>query len=156
MIAFDSSFSADVPEIRNVRQDPFDPAKMAPVIRLVTFNTIEHLLLSITPGDPKLLQRCVKALAVLRHQAGESKLPYEAAIQQSAQTVGDWVIRKCKGSLEIPPLPELPFPKDMASQSTQSQEYNEHIDKRKRVSVFDQDFRIWAYECRNRWMFLKV
>ncbi|KAI5780851.1 hypothetical protein EDC01DRAFT_257843 [Geopyxis carbonaria] len=133
MIAFDSSCNADIPEIQRVRRDPFNPDKMAPIIRLVTVNTIEHLLLC-RQGGPRFLRYCVRGIAVLRHKAGESKLPYETAVQQCAQAVGDWITRKFEGPLDIAPLPELPFPEE-ASQSTQSQECNEHMDKRKRASV---------------------
>jgi hypothetical protein len=136
----DSTFAAHSPEVVRIRANSFEPTKIAPVLRLIAVNTIEHALLCVSPITPNKLYACVEVMKALRDSAGVMDPAYEAAMGNTAHKVGEWIGKKCEGELKAPALPELPLSVEPSSQTqptseeVQMMEINE---KRKRqVSDF--------------------
>jgi len=129
----DATFDPHVREVAQARQDLFDPNKLAPVLRLVTVNTIEHALLCI-PSDPKLFPYAsVEAIKLLRHEAGMVEPTYAAAIADAPAKTGAWIKKRFQGELGIPQLQELPLFDTVALAQTQTKHgVGGHGDKRKR------------------------
>jgi hypothetical protein len=140
VIAVDSTFNAHTPEVVQIRANTFEPSKIAPVLRLIAANTVEHALLCVSPIAPNKLYACVQAMKALRDSAGVVDPAYEAAIGNTAYKVGEWIGRKCEGELKVPAMPELPL---FVEPSSQTQPTSEEVqmmeinEKRKRqVSGF--------------------
>jgi len=129
----DVSFDPLAPEVAQIRQDMYNPKKLAPVLRLITVNTIEHAMLCI-PRDPDLfLYGSIEAIRLLRNEAGMVDPAYAAAIGDASSKAAAWIKRKCQGELGIPPLQQLPLFDAAALSHNQTQrEGEDHGDKRKR------------------------
>jgi hypothetical protein len=115
----DSTFDGRSPEIIQIRQNIYQPTKIAPVLRLVAVNTIEHILLCVSSTAENRLYLCLEAMKALRDVAGILDPVYEAAIGNTSCKIGEWIGRKCEGVLKIPALPELPLFEAVAPTQTQ-------------------------------------
>ncbi|KAA8900738.1 class II histone deacetylase complex subunits 2 and 3-domain-containing protein [Sphaerosporella brunnea] len=134
VIAMDSTFDPQTPEVTEIRQNVFQPTKLAPVLRIVAANTIEHALLCVSPSFAQRLYVCVEAMKALRDIAGVVDPAYQAQIGSTAHTVGRWIARRSEGELKISAMPEIPLFE--SAEFAQRQDLQvEHIDngeKRKR------------------------
>lgn len=106
VIAMDSWFDAEHPEVCDMRKDLYVPGKKAPVLRLVSLNTIEHALIC-TDQSKEILKPCVEAIKILRNEAGNADPAYLSAVQSAPETIAAWIRNSSVGPLNIPPLPEL-------------------------------------------------
>lgn len=106
VIAMDSFFDVDEREVQQMRRDLIDPNKLAPVIRLVALNTIEHALLCADPTKD-FFSPCIEAIKLLRNDAGYADEAYMSATKDAAGKVAHWIMNRCNGELEIPSLPPL-------------------------------------------------
>jgi hypothetical protein len=75
VIAMDSSFNPEHDQILRLRQHPINLDELAPVIRLVTVNSAEHVRLCLPspyeiPSDRNMLQGLVSATTILRNFNG--------------------------------------------------------------------------------------
>ncbi|KAF8540320.1 hypothetical protein BDD12DRAFT_880582 [Trichophaea hybrida] len=130
VIAMDSTFEPDSPEVVQIRRNTYHPSKIAPVLRLVTINTIEHALLCVSGEADRRLYACVEAVKILRNDSGVLDPQYAASIGDAPKKIADWISKRCEGKLVgIPALPELPL--FDATQSDRAS-YVENGDKRKR------------------------
>lgn len=101
----DSTFEAQ--EIIQIRRNTYDPSKIAPVLRLIVANTLEHAILCVSP-DADILWGCVKAVKLLRNEAGVLEGAYEASVGLAPKIVAEWIAKRGEGPLcGVPPLPAL-------------------------------------------------
>jgi hypothetical protein len=131
IIAMDSTFNPDTDEIQQMRKDMYDPAKQAPILRLVAINTIEHVLLCVAMASADNLRACVEAVKVLRNDAGVMDPTYAAATGNATEKIWEWIRKKCDGHLDVPLLPALPMFDTVAATQTQATQM-EITEKRKR------------------------
>ncbi|KAF8252991.1 hypothetical protein K440DRAFT_273263 [Wilcoxina mikolae CBS 423.85] len=130
VIAMDSTFEPDSPEVIQIRRNTYHPSKIAPVLRLVAINTIEHALLCVSGEADRRLYACVKAVKILRNDSGVLDPQYKASIGDAPKKIADWISKRCEGKLVgIPALPELPL---FDATQTDRMSYVENGDKRKR------------------------
>lgn len=129
----DSTFNAELPEIKGFRSNIVEVEKLAPVIRLVAINTIEHLRLCRVPGQEIPLQVYIETLKNLRLQVGIASHEYGGAISRAPTKISRWLQKKAEGPLEMPNIPELPL-FELATQSTTTGP-TEGNDKRKRQVI---------------------
>ena len=116
-----------MPEVVQIRRNTYHPSKIAPVLRLVTVNTIEHALLCVSDEADRLFA-CVEAVKVLRNDSGVLDPQYETLLGNAPKKIAEWISRRCEGKLVgVPALPELPL-----FDATQTTSYVENGDKRKR------------------------
>lgn len=129
----DSTFDAELPEIKGFRSNIVEVEKLAPVIRLVAINTIEHLRLCRVPGQEIPLQVYIETLKNLRLQVGIASHEYGGAISRAPTKISRWLQKKAEGPLDMPNIPELPL-FELATQSTTAGP-TEGNDKRKRQVI---------------------
>ena len=104
----DSTFEPEAPEIIQIRRNTYDPSKIAPVLRLIAANTLEHAILCVSP-DADILSACVKAVKLLRNEAGVLEGAYEESVGLAPKMVAEWIAKRGEGPLYgVPPLPALP------------------------------------------------
>lgn len=133
LIAMDSTFNAELPEIKGFRSNIVEVEKLAPVIRLVAINTIEHLRLCCVPRQEIPLQVYIETLKNLRLQVGIASQEYGGAISRAPTKISRWLQKKAVGPLDMPNIPELPL-FEPATQSTIAG-LTEGNDKRKRQVI---------------------
>lgn len=126
----DSTFNAWSPEVIQIRKNTYNPTKVAPVLRLVAINTIEHALLCVS-SEANGLYACVEAVMILRNEAGVVDPAYEAALGSAPKETARWIKNRCKGKYNIPAFPELPLFETVAASQASGTD-DAHIDKRKR------------------------
>lgn len=130
----DSTFNPELPEIRGFRSNIVEVEKLAPVIRLVGINTVEHLRLCHAPGQDIPLQVYIETLKNLRLQVGiAASQEYRAAVIRAPARISEWLQKKAEGVLDIPNIPELPL-FEPATQPTTA-DPAEGNDKRKRQVI---------------------
>jgi hypothetical protein len=106
----DSTFDTGSPSIMRMRRISRDPSNIAPVLRLVGVNTVEHILLCAShPEVGNVRAACIEAVKVLRNDAGVLDQVYEKKLDNAVNSIADWLRQRCRGPLEMPPLPELPL-----------------------------------------------
>ncbi|KAL7275782.1 hypothetical protein RUND412_001261 [Rhizina undulata] len=111
IIAMDSTFDPNLPIIKQMRSNIIEVDKLAPVIRLVTFNTIEHVRLCVSAAAEVPLVACAQAVKDLRFQAGNVEpSSYAEAMVDSPSKVSKWLSRQCEGNPDLPIIPQLSFP----------------------------------------------
>lgn len=109
IIAMDSSFDAGLDEVRRFRSSIVEVNKLAPVIRLVAINTIEHLRLCSPPGQDIPLHVYIETLKNLRQQVGIATQDYGSAISRAPTKISKWLRANAEGRLDIPEIPDLPL-----------------------------------------------
>lgn len=129
----DSTFNAELPEIRGFRSNIVEVEKLAPVIRLVAINTIEHLRLCRISGQEIPLQVYIETLKNLRLQVGIASQEYGGAISRAPTKISKWLQKKAEGPLDMPNIPELPLFESATQYITSS--LTEGNDKRKRQVI---------------------
>lgn len=129
----DSTFNAELPEIRGFRSNIVEVEKLAPVIRLVAINTVEHLRLCRIPGQEIPLQVYVETLKNLRLQVGIASQEYGGAISRAPTKISKWLQKKAEGALDMPNIPELPLFESTTQPTTGG--LAEGNDKRKRQVI---------------------
>lgn len=103
----DSTFEPEAPEIVQIRRNTYDPSKIAPVLRLIAANTLEHAILCVSP-DADMLSACAKAVKLLSNEAGVLAGPYEVSVRLAPKNVAEWIAKRGEGPLYgVPPLPAL-------------------------------------------------
>lgn len=131
----DSTFDGGLPEIKGFRSSIVEVEKLAPVIRLVAINTIEHLRLCRDPGQEVPLHFYIETLKNLRLQVGIASQEYGSAISRAPTKISKWLQKKAEGVLEIPSIPELPLFEPTAQVSTTTAGPAGGNDKRKRQVI---------------------
>lgn len=135
----DSTFNAELPEIKGFRSNIVEVEKLAPVIRLVAINTIEHLRLCRVPGQEIPLHVYIETLKNLRLQVGIASQEYGSAISRAPTKISKWLQKKADGALDIPNIPELPLFESATQLSSTTATQVEGNDKRKRQVIVARD-----------------
>lgn len=111
----DNTFNSRSPEVIQIRKNTYHPTRVAPVLRIVTLDTIEHVILCLSPevkkSDPSIKTTLAQE-EVLRRRIGQSfdHHAFESLIKKTA----NWIANKCEGSFDVPELPAL-FPSDLGT-----------------------------------------
>ncbi|KAI5816970.1 class II histone deacetylase complex subunits 2 and 3-domain-containing protein [Pyronema omphalodes] len=103
VIALDGSWDANNYTIKQLRANPYDPSKQAPVIRLININAIDHTLLSLDEAAPGFQSLYHMALAVkgLRDSAGV--LPESLdTVTSPVDAVSAWIVTRCQSEYPLP------------------------------------------------------
>ncbi|GAO49219.1 hypothetical protein G7K_3376-t1 [Saitoella complicata NRRL Y-17804] len=112
-IALDTTINVDDEDLERIREHPSgDPDRMAPLIRLVVINSVEHVLMS-TPGtlsNSHTLYAVVAATTIMRAEAGAfdaDQKEYSDALQSAARTLSAWIRGDNTETWPLAPLPDL-------------------------------------------------
>ncbi|KAG0125988.1 class II histone deacetylase complex subunits 2 and 3-domain-containing protein [Tuber indicum] len=130
VIAMDSTFVADVPEIVNARKSLFVVGKLAPVLRLVSLNTLEHIELCYKDSEPQYpaLYTYIETTKNLLHDTGALVDSYKPTFAAAVPNIAEWLSRNpIAGAPKLEGFPLLPIFERLAQ--VQSPELH---DKRKR------------------------
>jgi Class II histone deacetylase complex subunits 2 and 3 len=100
VIAMDSSFNPEDDQILRLRQHPINLDELAPVIRLVTVNSAEHVRLCLPiaheiPSDRNMLQGLISATTILRNFNGVEIMNDNERYQPVAEYI------RSKGQTEV-------------------------------------------------------
>ncbi|RPB03549.1 hypothetical protein L873DRAFT_173161 [Choiromyces venosus 120613-1] len=112
VIAMDSTFVADVPEIVRVRKSLFIVGKLAPVLRLVSLNTLEHIELCYKDSEPRYpaLYTYVETMKNLLHNAGTLVDSYKPTFAAAVPNTAEWLSNSpIEGALRLEGFPLLPI-----------------------------------------------
>ncbi|CUS10564.1 unnamed protein product [Tuber aestivum] len=130
VIAMDSTFVADVPEVVRVRKSLFVVGKLAPVIRLVSLNTLEHIELCYKDSESRYpaLYTYIETTKNLLHDTGILADSYKPTFAAAVPNTAKWLSKTpIEGAPKLEGFPLLPI----AARLPQTQSPELH-DKRKR------------------------
>ncbi|BFZ59896.1 hypothetical protein YB2330_000918 [Saitoella coloradoensis] len=112
-IALDTTINVDDEDLERIREHSSgDPDRMAPLIRLVVINSVEHVLMS-TPGtlsNAHTLYAVAAATTIMRAQAGAfdaDQKKYSDALQSASRTLSAWIKGDNTETWPLAPLPDL-------------------------------------------------
>ncbi|PWW72749.1 hypothetical protein C7212DRAFT_301179 [Tuber magnatum] len=112
VIAMDSTFVADVPEVVRVRKSLFVVGKLAPVLRLVSLNTLEHIELCYGDSEPRYpaLYTYIETMKNLLHDAGTLADSYKPTFATAVLSTAKWLSKNpIEGAPKLEGFPLLPI-----------------------------------------------
>lgn len=113
----DVTFDVNDPQVEMFRAHTIEVGRRAPVLRLISYNTVEHVKLYISrKEDPNLIQ-LMSYVAILRQNTGAVSVEYSKKIGEAAASITN-SITSDSHTLSLPRLPGIPN-YDGQSQATQ-------------------------------------
>jgi len=107
----DSTFVANVPEIVRVRESIFIVGKLAPVLRLVSLNTLEHIELCYKDSKPRYpaLYTYIQTTKTLLHDTGTLVDSYKPTFAAAVPNTAEWLSKNpIEGGPKLEGFPLLP------------------------------------------------
>lgn len=112
VIAMDSTFVANVPEIVRVRESLFIVGKLAPVLRLISLNTLEHIELCYKDSKPQYpaLYTYIQTTKNLLHDTGTLVDSYKPTFAAAVPNTAEWLSKNpIEGAPKLEGFPLLPI-----------------------------------------------
>ncbi|PUU80148.1 hypothetical protein B9Z19DRAFT_1100455 [Tuber borchii] len=112
VIAMDSTFDANVPEIVRVRESLFIVGKLAPVLRLISLNTLEHIELCYKDSKPQYpaLYTYIQTTKNLLHDTGTLVDSYKPTFAAAVPNIAEWLSKNpIEGAPKLEGFPLLPI-----------------------------------------------